>query len=980
MRLLILFAAAASSWAQITISGGGAAGGLSFGTSTPGSCIEGKSPLFYNTTSHTLLYCGSGNTYVTVVGGGGGATGFANVTGGTNTNALLVGTGGSLAATGSGAISATQLNGVNVPVSATVLGTNSGGQGVAQKGQAIEALSYPSLKYVVDGTTYAGIASAYNACAAVIGSGAGTCDIYDWNLPHSLNTMPWKVDHTEKIIVHLHLGPGVLTICDAGTDPDGNTCPSGSAFSFGTGNGGWIEGVATSLATSDTGSIIRAGANLLPANWPNGTVNTSGTTMSWVSGSTFNTTGWKDFRVKINSSYFTISSCASTTTCTLTTSPGTLTGATFTVGLAGVMVAWGDSINTDRQDAFGSVIRNVLIDANCNAGLIGVANTSTQELSDIDNVRIKNFDTIGFWSSSIRASNAHIGLLDVIPSGNGKSCLKASTIPVLIANSGSPRPQGGMTINGLNGYNVTLNGASLSWSANVGTITGLSFLQANINTAQGPNGSATYVYLNDSTDFTSGTAGWAGTWPVASVTGCAAGTCTGMTLTMTGATNVGNVTGTAGTVSLVPTYLAVLVGGTAAGNYYSGDTSSGGQTIEMSGVHMQHSGIGIQIDSSSAQSIRITDISGSSDMNTVVNIASAATLRDITLYNLNGGGAKINIVDNNTSPVVSKSNQYIGQYATGSQPGGTSGGPLFQWSTPLTLTEVAAPATSTHCVAGIDTIYGDSTAHRPKICSNAGSFVQLAQSGGDISTTDTVTGTNGATLPVSALSTATNSSGQIVAGTTAALAQGICSGTITNLGTVFMFAFGQVAGTGCTQTTATVGYTFAIAHTVKNLAVRAGTASTTVGTGQITILKNGSAFSPSITCTLGTANNCSDVTHSGTVSAGDRIQAQAISAGGTLTAGPTYSSGASACTNGTQTVTFTNNTSGINPVGATGTITVSGNVPTGAVTISTGGAGYTAATPPTQGSVATCTGTATFTGGTVTVDGLNTISVTVEVQ
>ena len=78
-------------------------------------------------------------------------------------------------------------------------------------------------------------------------------------------------------------------------------------------------------------------------------------------------------------------------------------------------------------------------------------------------------------------------------------------------------------------------------------------------------------------------------------------------------------------------------------------------------------------------------------------------------------------------------------------------------------------------------------------------------------------------------------------------------------------------------------------------------------------------------------------------------------------------------------MTFSNNTSGVAPANATGTITVSGNVPTGAVTITSGGAGYTAATPPTAGQVATCTGASTFTGGTVTVDALSGVAVSFEV-
>ncbi len=78
---------------------------------------------------------------------------------------------------------------------------------------------------------------------------------------------------------------------------------------------------------------------------------------------------------------------------------------------------------------------------------------------------------------------------------------------------------------------------------------------------------------------------------------------------------------------------------------------------------------------------------------------------------------------------------------------------------------------------------------------------------------------------------------------------------------------------------------------------------------------------------------------------------------GAILTGPTYSSGASGCTNGTQAVTFTNGGGS----GAAGTITVSGGVPTGAITMTAEGSGY--ASIPTAATIATCTGTAALTGG-----------------
>lgn len=69
----------------------------------------------------------------------------------------------------------------------------------------------------------------------------------------------------------------------------------------------------------------------------------------------------------------------------------------------------------------------------------------------------------------------------------------------------------------------------------------------------------------------------------------------------------------------------------------------------------------------------------------------------------------------------------------------------------------------------------------------------------------------------------------------------------------------------------------------------------------------------------------------------------------------TYSSGSSTCTNGTQVATATNGGGS----GALGTITVAGNVPTGTITITNPGYGYTSI--PTTWTVATCTGTGTYT-------------------
>src|SRR5271165_3029571 len=88
------------------------------------------------------------------------------------------------------------------------------------------------------------------------------------------------------------------------------------------------------------------------------------------------------------------------------------------------------------------------------------------------------------------------------------------------------------------------------------------------------------------------------------------------------------------------------------------------------------------------------------------------------------------------------------------------------------------------------------------------------------------------------------------------------------------------------------------------------------------------------------------------------IQNKAYTNRGYLSAGSTYASGASGCTNGTQYVTFTNGSG----YGAYGQINVTSNVPSGSVTVLNPGAWYTA--QPDQGVVTTCNNNYALTGAT----------------
>lgn len=155
-------------------------------------------------------------------------------------------------------------------------------------------------------------------------------------------------------------------------------------------------------------------------------------------------------------------------------------------------------------------------------------------------------------------------------------------------------------------------------------------------------------------------------------------------------------------------------------------------------------------------------------------------------------------------------------------------------------------------------------------------------SGGSLSHTST----QGTALAASPLYTCTTSGGNITGcvamssavpttGTVtvngAMMFQADCVGAIITAETDFIFPFGGNALACAGVTSATSGLVMSSAGTLQNLYVAAGTAGHGANSGAVAILKNGSAFSPSITCKVGTGSTCHDTTDTGTVAAGDVI-------------------------------------------------------------------------------------------------------------
>ncbi len=102
--------------------------------------------------------------------------------------------------------------------------------------------------------------------------------------------------------------------------------------------------------------------------------------------------------------------------------------------------------------------------------------------------------------------------------------------------------------------------------------------------------------------------------------------------------------------------------------------------------------------------------------------------------------------------------------------------------------------------------------------------------------------------------------------------QGTCTGTATASSTLGLYSLGELAATTCTSTVVNIGQVMNRAGSLVNLQSIAGTGGVNASSGVFTVLKNGSATT--LTCTMGTATSCSDITHSAAFVAGDVISIQ----------------------------------------------------------------------------------------------------------
>ena len=124
-----------------------------------------------------------------------------------------------------------------------------------------------------------------------------------------------------------------------------------------------VLGYQSSAATPVQGSYTGSGCNVLvlysngggvTATGPSGLVSTSGTAVTWLAGNVFNANGqWTGLAITINSVTYTISTCASATSCTLMSSAGVQTvPVAYSMSAATPAAIFSDNASTGKSNPF----------------------------------------------------------------------------------------------------------------------------------------------------------------------------------------------------------------------------------------------------------------------------------------------------------------------------------------------------------------------------------------------------------------------------------------------------------------------------------------------------------------------------------------------------------------------------------------------------------------------------------------------------
>lgn len=121
---------------------------------------------------------------------------------------------------------------------------------------------------------------------------------------------------------------------------------------------GYVSSAATPVQASYTGSgcnvlVLYSNGGSVAATGPSGLVSTSGTAVTWLAGNVFNANGqWTGLTITINAVTYTISTCASAASCTLTSSAGTQTSVAYSMSAATPAAIFSDNAGTPKSNPF----------------------------------------------------------------------------------------------------------------------------------------------------------------------------------------------------------------------------------------------------------------------------------------------------------------------------------------------------------------------------------------------------------------------------------------------------------------------------------------------------------------------------------------------------------------------------------------------------------------------------------------------------
>jgi len=278
---------------------------------------------------------------------------------------------------------------------------------------------FPPNVYMVDGTTYSQLSSAYNDCVAA-NSQTNTCVIYDYYPQETSAAAPWHgvpwYFSGGEVPVHLYLGPGVFITDGPFTVPrlsqvigSGRQGTSSTLF-YGT--------IIQSTNTAFGGLMFTASGG---SGCTTGPITISGGTYTALAKATVTSVSGGSYPVvvmqSLGSGYTSIAGLTLTFPgCTGTNAPSVTSAITNTV------VYIGDSPNSNGA-TFGSRLENMTIDCNYATSCTGLEMLNAQEQSGPRNVNFFNWAHYGIHADGSGANNSTLTDVEVNGCFDASKCM-----------------------------------------------------------------------------------------------------------------------------------------------------------------------------------------------------------------------------------------------------------------------------------------------------------------------------------------------------------------------------------------------------------------------------------------------------------------------------------------------------------------------------------------------------------------------------